>query len=151
DPVSGNILATVFAQTAVYGCAQVAGLGGAIFRVNLQTNQQEDITGTYPNPLVVDDPYTGQTYADWLRTPFGILFDLNGKIVFVDEAYSGIYRMDPQTRYLMLCTTCASATWDPNSALRPNHAGIVLSGGNLNLPNLLRGACNCGGSDAIGL
>jgi hypothetical protein len=81
--------------------------------------------------------------------------------------------MDPQTSFLTLCTTCASATWDSSSVARGIYwkakdpvdyplgspLGIVLAGGNnardvngnLIIPNLLRGACGCLSTPGIGL
>jgi len=125
---TANILATVFnVQNRTYGCLQAGGSGGAIFRVNLAANTQDD----FATPNTIDQ--FGHSFG-WLIRPFGITVEATRNVLFVDEYYGGIYRLDPTTHYFVLCTTCASATWD---------TGEVLSGGTNNTsiqttpPNLL--------------
>jgi hypothetical protein len=111
---TANILATIFnVQNGTYGCSQVGGSGGAIFRVNLGTNTQDD----FATPDTIDQ--FGHNFA-WLTRPLGITVEATENVLFVDEYYGGVYRLDPTTHYFVLCTTCASATWN---------TGEVLSGG----------------------
>jgi hypothetical protein len=127
---SRNILTTFFnLGDSTYGCAQISNGGGAIFRVNLGTHTQDD----FATPNKNDTPQNDETYS-WLVWPFGVVTEANRNVLFMDEWYGGIYRVDPQTSYLISCTACTSATWSHGEVLS---GGVNNTGFQGSLPNLL--------------